>query len=43
MFTATGGPRDLPLGVLGYSVEVVGQKHATHSRQSTKNIVGTLE
>jgi len=25
MFTATGGPTDMPLVVLGYSVGVVGQ------------------
>jgi len=28
MFTATEGPTDLPLVVLGYSVGIVGQKHA---------------
>ena len=35
MFTATGGPIDLPLVVLGYSVGAVGQYHATHNCQST--------
>ena len=35
MFTATGGPTDLPLVVLGHCVGVVDQYHATHNRQST--------
>jgi len=43
MFTATGGPTNVPLVVLGYFVGDVGQQHATHSRQSTKNVLGTLE
>jgi hypothetical protein len=43
MFTATEGPTDVPLLVLRYSVRVVGQQHATHSHQSTKNVLGTLK
>jgi len=43
MFTATGGHTDMPFVVLGYSVGVVGQSHATHNRQTTKNILGTLK
>ena len=43
MFTATEGPTDMPLVVLGYSVGVVGQQHPKHSRQSTNNILGTLK
>jgi hypothetical protein len=42
-FTAAEGPRDLPLVVLRYSVGVLGQIHATHSHQSIKNILSTLE
>jgi len=43
MFTATGVSRDVPLVVMGYSIRVVGQQHATHSHQSTNNVLGTLE
>lgn len=43
MFTAREGPTNVPLVVLRYSVEVVGQQHATHNRQSTKNFLGTLK
>jgi len=43
MFTATEGTTDLPIVVPGYSVGDVGQIHATHSRHSTKNVLGTLE
>jgi len=37
------GPTDVPLVVQRYSVGVVGQQHATHSHQSTKNFLGTLK
>jgi hypothetical protein len=43
MFTATEGPTDMPHVVLGYSVGVVGQYHAIHNHQSTKDILGTLK
>ena len=33
----------MPLVVLGYSVGVVGQSHATYNRQTTKNIFSTLK
>ena len=37
------GSRDVPLVVKGYSIGAVGQQHATHSHQSTNNVLGTLE
>ena len=43
MFSATGGPTDIPLVVLGYSVGGVRQEHATQSGQSNKNVLGYLE
>ena len=43
LFTATGGSTDVPFVVLGYSVGVVRQQYATHSHQSTNNVLGTLK
>jgi hypothetical protein len=42
MFTATGGPTDVPLVVLGYSVGFLGSI-MQHSSQSTKNVLGILD
>ena len=43
MFTATGGPTDLPPVALGYSVGVIGQYHATRNCQSTLKSHGHSE
>ena len=43
MFTAAGGPTDVPHVMLEYSVRVMGKYHATNCCESTQNVLGTLE